>query len=171
MATNDLFAQAVLLASSRSETRTAYETVLHQALRNAGFNLMQHSVAGCASAKVDLIVTANLKGAATSLVDATYIEYSVEYPQHIVEKLGWNIRLVTFDLVDDLPEQYPGAPKRLEFRGVILDRGISSDPDIQTTYLAMHGIFPDLPMFSVLSDDQKTMVKNHITMLADFLRK
>lgn len=167
----DILASSLLPASSRSEARTAYETVLHQALRNAGFNMMKHSISGCASVKVDLTVTANIKGAATSLVDATYIEYSVEYPQHLVDTLGKNIRLVAFDLVDDLPEQYPGAPKRLEFRGVVIDRGISSEPDIQTTYLAMHGIFPDLPMFSTLSDDQKTMVKNHITMLADFLRK
>ena len=40
-----------------------------------------------------------------------------------------------------------------------------------TVYLAMQGIYPDLPPFNQLTRDQIVTMRNHIDMLADHLRK
>ncbi|UAW96659.1 hypothetical protein pEaSNUABM22_00172 [Erwinia phage pEa_SNUABM_22] len=62
----------------------------------------------------------------------------------------WTLTNVMFKCLKEEP-----APKR----------------NIQTTYLAMQGIYPDLPPFSKLTLDQKRMIRNHVEMLADYLRK
>ncbi|QZE59748.1 hypothetical protein pEaSNUABM39_00168 [Erwinia phage pEa_SNUABM_39] len=62
----------------------------------------------------------------------------------------WTLTKVRFKCLKEEP-----APKR----------------NIQTTYLAMQGIYPDLPPFSQLTIDQRKMIRTHIDMLADYLRK
>lgn len=43
--------------------------------------------------------------------------------------------------------------------------------DSRTVYLAMQGLYPDLPPFNQLTQDQLVTMRNHIDMLADHLRK
>ncbi|AWY08441.1 hypothetical protein HOT49_gp169 [Erwinia phage vB_EamM_Alexandra] len=159
-----------LLTGAR-ECRNDFEHILRSAFRAAGFNVVDRAVFDVASARLDITVTAHVKGAATSTVDATYLEYEADIPAELMKTLGKTIRFVSCDCIEPVEPAHPAAPARWKFRGVVLERGGVPENNMQTTYLAMQGIFPDLPPLNSLTDEQKNMIKNHITMLADYLRK
>ena len=146
------------------------EDLLHKALKEEGFNLVTSPTFPSLTYKLDLRLEVSIAGAATSTVDATYEVLKLVNMKEVEEKLGKNLVLVSCDcvLVDD---NLYGQPPSYIYQGCVFARGERPAPNIQTTYLAMQGIYPDLPSFNRLTIAQKDMIKDHIQMLADYLRK
>lgn len=150
--------------------RNEFEVILHRALKEEGITLVSQSVLGAATAQLDVRVNVSIEGAATSLVDATYEKLTAVGMSDVRKTLGNCLMFLTCDSVEVLTAPFGGPPSYL-FRGCIFCVGKRPEADIQTTYLAMHGIYPDLPPFSKLTPDQKKLISTHIAMLADYLRK
>ncbi|QZE57711.1 hypothetical protein pEaSNUABM17_00165 [Erwinia phage pEa_SNUABM_17] len=146
------------------------EDLLHKALKEEGFNMVTSPASPSLTYTLDLRLDVSIAGSATSTVDATYEVLKLVNMKEVEEKLGKNLVLVGCDcvLVDD---NLYGQPPAYIYQNCVFARGERPAPNIQTTYLAMQGIYPDLPPFNRLTIAQKDMIKDHIEMLADYLRK
>ncbi len=147
-----------------------FETLLRRALNEEGIILVHQSVLGAATATLDVTVKVSIEGAATSIVDATYEKLSVLGMSDVRKTLGNCLMLLGCDRIEVLDTPF-GCPTSYLFKDCVFCVGKKQETDIQTTYLAMHGIYPDLPPYSQLTSDQKKMISTHIDMLADYLRK
>lgn len=147
-----------------------FETLLRRALKEEGIILVHQSVLGAATATLDVTVKVSIEGAATSNVDATYEKLSVLGMTDVRKTLGNCLMLLECDRIEVLDTPF-GCPTSYLFKDCVFCVGKKQETDIQTTYLAMHGIYPDLPPYSQLTSDQKKMISTHIDMLADYLRK
>lgn len=125
---------------------------------------------GAATATLDVTVKVSIEGAATSNVDATYEKLSVLGMTDVRKTLGNCLMLLECDRIEIIEASF-GCPPSYLFRDCVFCVGKRQETDIQTTYLAMQGIYPDLPPFNRLTIAQKEMITSHIEMLADYLRK
>ena len=150
--------------------KNEFETLLRRALKEEGIILVHQSVLGASVAQLDVRVNVTIEGAATSLVDATYEKLTVVGMDDVRKTLGNCLMFMSCDSVEVIDAPF-GVPPSYIFKNCIFCVGKRPETDIQTTYLAMHGIYPDLPPFSKLTSDQKKMISDHIAMLADYLRK
>ncbi|QZE57377.1 hypothetical protein MPK71_gp168 [Erwinia phage pEa_SNUABM_1] len=146
------------------------EDLLHKALKEEGFNMVTSPAFPSLTYTLDLRLDISIAGSATSTVDATYEVLKLVNMKEVEEKLGKNLVLVSCDsvLVD---EKFYGQPPAYIYQNCVFAKGERPVPSIQTTYLAMQGIYPDLPPFNRLTLAQKDMIACHIEMLADHLRK
>lgn len=147
-----------------------FETLLRRALKEEGIILVHQSVLGAATATLDVTVKVSIEGAATSNVDATYEKLSVLGMTDVRKTLGNCLMLLECDRIEIIEASF-GCPPSYLFRDCVFCVGKRQETDIQTTYLAMQGIYPDLPPFNRLTIAQKEMITSHIEMLADYLRK
>ena len=154
----------------KPKPQSGFEAILRRDLTEEGITLVNQSVLGAATATLDLTVNVSIEGAATSLIDATYEKLKVVGMKDVRKTLGDCLMLLTCDKVEVLEAPF-GCPPSYIFKDCVFCVGKRPETDIQTTYLAMHGIYPDLPPYSQLTTDQKKMISNHIAMLADYLRK
>lgn len=150
--------------------QNGFEALLRRALKEEGIILVNESVLGTTTATLDVTVKVSIEGAATSLVDATYEKLTVVGMNDVRKTLGNCLMLLTCDKVEVIEAPF-GCPPSYIFKDCVFCVGKRPETDIQTTYLAMQGIYQDLPPYSKLTSDQKKMISNHIAMLADYLRK
>ena len=150
--------------------QTGFETLLRRALKEEGIILVNESVLGTTTATLDVTVKVSIEGAATSTVDATYEKLTVVGMNDVRKTLGNCLMLLTCDRVEVIEAPF-GCPPSYIFKDCVFCVGKHPEADIQTTYLAMQGIYSDLPPYSKLTSDQKKMISNHVAMLADYLRK
>lgn len=154
------------------------EMMLCEALKEKGFTLTDQPDPSNQCTKMDFRLSIEIGGAATSTVDATYEMYDVraEHPYTSIEDLrllvGNTIVLLSVESVEPVVQAGFNPYSHYILRNCFFQRG-KEEPkrNIQTTYLAMQGIYPDLPPFSKLTIDQRKMIRTHIDMLADYLRK
>lgn len=152
--------------------------MLREALKEKGFILTPHPDTIDKSTKMDLRLDVSIGGAATSTVDATYETYSVEgnnpdEPLSLLRQLfGNTIVLVAIDSIEPVGP-VPGIVTSYICRGCMIYKGRAEEPepvpDIQTIYLAMKGQFPNIPAYSDLTKEQRTMIINHIGMLVNYI--
>ena len=147
-----------------------FETLLRRALKEEGIILVRQSVLGAATATLDVTVKVSIEGAATSIVDATYEKLSVLGMTDVRKTLGNCLMLLGCDKIEIIEASFD-CPTSYLFKDCVFCVGKRQETDIQTTYLAMQGIYPDLPPFNRLTIAQKEMITSHIEMLADYLRK
>lgn len=150
--------------------QNGFEALLRRALKEEGIILVNESVLGTTTATLDVTVKISIEGAATSIVDATYEKLTVVGMNDVRKTLGNCLMLLTCDRVEVIEAPF-GCPPSYIFKDCVFCVGKHPETDIQTTYLAMQGIYSDLPPYSKLTSDQKKMISNHIAMLADYLRK
>lgn len=110
-----------------------FEHIMCSALRHAGFTIVPRAIVGPSAARLDIVVTAFVKCAATSNVSATYTEYEADVPRDLMETLGNTIRLVTWDRIEPVDLVHPAAPMRWKFLGVVLESSEASKRNTQTT--------------------------------------
>lgn len=154
------------------------EMMLCEALKEKGFTLVEQPDPSNQCTKMDFRLTVEIGGAATSTVDATYEMYDVTaaHPYVSLDDLrtliGSTIVLLSVGSVEPLAPAGCTPYSHCILRDCFFQRG-KEEPkrNIQTTYLAMQGIYQDLPPFSKLTLDQRKMIRNHVEMLADYLRK
>lgn len=160
------------LNEMQSEPHRDLETLLRRALAEEGITLVPKSVLGASTATLDVTVKISIEGAATSIVDATYEKLSVLGMSDVRKTLGNCLMLLGCGHIEVMDTPF-GCPTSYLFKDCIFAVGEAPEPkrNIQTTYLAMQGIYPDLPPFSKLTLDQRKMIRNHVEMLADYLRK
>ncbi|QZE58386.1 hypothetical protein pEaSNUABM40_00170 [Erwinia phage pEa_SNUABM_40] len=154
----------------KPKPQSGFEAILRRALTEEGITLVNQSVLGAATATLDLTVNVSIEGAATSLIDATYEKLKVVGLKDVIKTFGNCLMLVSCDRVEVIEAPF-GCPPSYIFKDCVFCVGKRPEADIQTTYLAMQGVYPDLPPYSQLTPDQKKMISNHIAMLADYLRK
>lgn len=150
--------------------QSGFETILRRALKEEGITLVNQSALGAATATLDVTVNVSIEGAATSLVDATYEKLTIVGMKDVRKTFGDCLMFLSCDKVEVIEAPF-GCPPSYIFKDCVFCVGKRPETDMQTTYLAMQGIYPDLPPFSKLTSDQKKMISNHIAMLADYLRK
>lgn len=153
--------------------------MLRQALKEKGFILTPHPDMRDVHTKMDLRLNINLCGAATSTIDAAYETYDLESDNPdeplsmLKEVFGNTIVLVAYDHVEPVHLTPTSPASAFIYRGCIIHRGRVEQeaPNIQTIYLAMKGQFPNIPAYSELTSEQKTMITNHIGMLVNYIEE
>lgn len=151
--------------------------MLRTALREKGFTLTTHPDMRDISTVMDIRLNINIGGAATSTIDAIYETYDVEGVDplgslsDLRKAFGSTIVLVAYDSVEPVHRIASGPVTEYIYRGCIIYRGRVEQtvPDMQTIYLAMKGQFPNIPAYSELTLEQKTMITNHIGMLVNYI--
>ena len=154
------------------------EMMLREALKEKGFTLIDQPDLNSPTTKMDLRLTVEIGGAATSTVDATYEMYDVKTePQYeslddLRSRLGNTIVLLSVESIEPIVPAGCTPYSHCILRNCLFQRGKEEHKrNIQTTYLALQGIYPDLPPFRQLSIDQRKVIRTHLEMLADYLRK
>lgn len=122
------------------------------------------------SVKVDLKITSEIGGAATSTVDATYKIYVVRGLDNVIAELGQNLILTSIDSFETIPQLGQSEVWNVYgccFSSVVVDRNES----FRTLYLTLLGIYPDLPPLGQLTEQQKQLITSNVEMLTDYIRK